>query len=116
MNVVFLTTDLMFSSRVLGAATTLGLSLKIAPTAAAVVQNIAEQTQLVLVDLMLAGVELGPLVENIREKSPAAKIVAFGPHVDEALLSSASLAGCDGVWTRSQFQQRYVELLKTCVA
>ena len=33
MQVIFLTVDLMFSSRVLGAATSLGLTLKITPSA-----------------------------------------------------------------------------------
>ena len=116
MSIIFLTTDMMFSSRVLGAASSMGLSLKIVPTAAALAQSATEQTQLVLLDLTLPGIELGPAVENVRAKSSAAKIIAFGPHVDAALLADAAHAGCDAVLTRSQFHQQYVEILKTCLA
>ena len=116
MMILFLTTDMMFSSRVLGAATSLGLGLKIVPTAAALAQQATEQTQLVLIDLTLPDIELVLAVENVRAKSSAAKIIAFGPHVDAALLANAAHAGCDAVLTRSQFHQQYIEILKACLA
>jgi DNA-binding NarL/FixJ family response regulator len=106
----------MFSSRVLGAATSLGLALKIVPNVAALPPGAGGDAQLVFVDLTMPGIELATIVEALRVQCPAAKIIAFGPHVDEALLAEASHVGCDAVLTRSQFQQRYVELLKSCLA
>jgi DNA-binding NarL/FixJ family response regulator len=114
--VLFHTADLMFSSRVLGAASALGLGLKIVPTAAAAADAAGESTQLVLIDLTQPGIEITSAVENIRDRAPAAKIIAFGPHVDEDLLSRAATAGCDAVLTRSQFNQRYAAILKSCLA
>lgn len=106
----------MFSSRVLGAASALGLSLQIVPHAAAIAEKASSETQLVLIDLTLPGVELTSAVENVRDKAAGAKIIAFGPHVDEELLQSAATAGCDAVLTRSQFNQQYAAILKSCLA
>lgn len=116
MPVVFLTVDLMFSSRVLGAATSLGLALKIVPSAPALPPGAGADTQLVFVDLTLPGLQLAATVNALREQCPAAKIIAFGPHVDAPLLAEAAQVGCDVVLSRSQFQQRYPELLKSCLA
>lgn len=42
-------------------------------------------------------------VAAIRARAPRARIVAFGPHVDEALLERARKDGADAVLPRSQF-------------
>jgi hypothetical protein len=42
-------------------------------------------------------------VAAIRARAPRARIVAFGPHVDEALLERARKDGADAVLARSQF-------------
>jgi hypothetical protein len=39
------------------------------------------------------------------------RVVAYGAHVDKALLASATSAGCDEVLPRSQFFSRLPELL-----
>ncbi len=110
--VVFLSSDMTFSSRVLGAAATLGVGCKIAALPAQLSGAVAADCRLVLVDLGLAGLDLPAAVATIRGAAQQAKIVAFGPHVDEALLASAKAAGCDIVLPRSQFQKQYVELLR----
>ena len=53
----------------------------------------------VLVDLA----RFGDAVAAIRAQAPDARIVAFGPHVDDALLRGATEAGADVVLARSQF-------------
>lgn len=111
--VVFLSSDMTFSSRVLGAAATLGVGCKIAATPSQLSDAVAADCRLVLVDLGLAGLDLPSAVATIRGVSATAKIVAFGPHVDEALLASAQAAGCDVVLPRSQFQKQYVELVRS---
>ncbi len=42
-------------------------------------------------------------VASIRAQAPLARIVAFGPHVDGALLERARKDGADAVLARSQF-------------
>jgi hypothetical protein len=45
----------------------------------------------------------GPSVRAARAAAPDARIVAFGPHVDEAALERAALDGADVVVARSVF-------------
>jgi hypothetical protein len=52
------------------------------------------------------------VVAAARKVSPEAKIIAFGPHVDEQLLASAAAAGADLVLSRGQFHKQYAELLR----
>jgi hypothetical protein len=42
-------------------------------------------------------------VAELRSRAPGARIVAFGPHVDDALLAGAREDGADVVMARSQF-------------
>ena len=45
----------------------------------------------------------GSSIPAVRVSAPAARIVAFGPHVDDELLASARADGADVVLARSQF-------------
>src|SRR5688572_14622512 len=95
--VLFLSSDLMFSSRVVGAAKTLGVSVQMVADPAGLADKIAADCRLVLVDLTLDRLNLPAAVEAIRSGAPGAKVIAYGPHVDEALLADAADAGCDQV-------------------
>ncbi len=53
----------------------------------------------VLVDLARFGDQIG----EVRRVVPAARIVAFGPHVDDAGAHAACEAGADQVLPRSRF-------------
>jgi hypothetical protein len=44
-------------------------------------------------------------VATVRVAAPAARIVAFGPHVDDELLAGAARDGADVVLPRSRFFQ-----------
>jgi len=112
--VVFLTSDLHWSSRVLGAAAGVGVSCKVvvAPSGFA---EVLSDCRLVLIDLGLAGLALDETVTDIKRIAPAAKVVAFGPHVDESLLNSARQAGCDLVLAKSQFHQQYAQLVRDAI-
>ena len=103
---------MLFSSRLLGAAGTLGVECKIASLPNQLAGSITADCGLVCIDLGLSGLDLPAVVAAIRAAARAAKIVAFGPHVDDALLASAKAAGCDLVLPRSQFHKQYVELLR----
>ena len=90
MNVVAYVTDLMDRSKVESAVD--GVSFARDPAAAAA-------ADVIVVDLARFGNALGA----IRAAAPDARIVAFGPHVDDELLERARAAGADTVLARSQF-------------
>jgi DNA-binding NarL/FixJ family response regulator len=100
-----LTADLMFAARIRGSA-----------PGAATVQSLAklrdvmgEETRLVLIDLQAKeGVEA---VAGVREAAPRARVVAFAPHVEEALLGAARAAGADRVLVRGAFVRALPELV-----
>ena len=90
MNVVAYVSDLMDRSKVQAAVA--GATFVRDPAAAA-------GADVVVVDLArFAGV-----VAAVRVAAPGARIVAFGPHVDDVLLEEARAAGADAVMARSQF-------------
>jgi hypothetical protein len=53
----------------------------------------------VIVDLA----RFGAVVAAVRAVAPAARLVCFGPHVDEASAAAARAAGADAVLPRSKF-------------
>jgi DNA-binding NarL/FixJ family response regulator len=89
-NVVAYVTDLMDRSKVQSALADATFARDPAAAAGA---------DVVVVDLA----RFGDAVGSIREHAPNARIVAFGPHVDDALLRRASDDGADVVMPRSQF-------------
>ena len=113
--VLFLSSDLMFSSRVGSAAKQLSVAMVLVPNVASLPEKITADCRLVLIDLTVDGLNLPAVVKVVKTAAPQAKVVAFGAHVDRAALADASEAGCDLVLTRNQFNQQYAELLKTAV-
>jgi DNA-binding NarL/FixJ family response regulator len=109
---LFLSSDLMFSSRVVGAAKALGAEVQLVADPFALPEKIEADCRLVIIDLSLDGLKLPAAVRAIRSAAPQARVIAYGAHVDEAALADASDAGCDAVLTRGQFNKQYVELLR----
>jgi len=101
----------MFSSRVMGAAKAQSVAIVQVADQAALVDRIAADCRLALIDLSLDRLNLSAAVQAIKVGAPAAQVVAYGPHVDEAALAGAKEAGCDLVLTRGQFNKQYGELL-----
>jgi len=89
-NVVAYVTDLMDRSKVQSALD--GVTFARDPHA-------ATGADVVIVDLA----RFGDAVATIRAAAPGARIVAFGPHVDDELLERARAAGADTVLARSLF-------------
>jgi hypothetical protein len=58
-----------------------------------------EAADVVIVDLA----RFASSVSELRAALPAARIVAFGPHVDEKAAAAAHADGADIVWPRSRF-------------
>ena len=90
MNVVAYVTDLMDRSKIQSAIA--GVTFTRDPSAAA-------GAEVVIVDLA----SFGEVVAAIHAAEPDARIVAFGPHVDDELLQQARADGADTVMPRSQF-------------
>lgn len=102
--IVALVRDLMFGSRVRGAAPEAVLVQKSEALLAAVAQG----TALVILELEASGsVEI---IAAIRAKAPGARVVGFAPHVLEERLAAAREAGAE-VLPRGAFVKRLPELV-----
>jgi len=108
---IFLSSDLMFSSRLIGAARALGTDVQLIASPTGLSQKISSDCRLIMIDLALGGLDLPVAIATIRGAAPRARIVAFGAHVDEAALAAAEKAGCDLVLSRGQFNKQYADLL-----
>lgn len=102
--VVALVRDLMFGSRVRAAVP----GAVVAQNWGRVLDAVGPDTRLVIVELEAAGsLELIP---ELPGRAPEARVVAFGPHVQEELLASAREAGAE-VLPRGAFVKRLPALV-----
>jgi len=111
---LMLTDDLIFFSRVAGAARAGGLVVRQARSAAALLELAKrEPPGGVILDLQNDGLDLPVLLADLRGVCPGMpKAIAYGSHVEAEALRAARVAGCDEVLPRS----RFVELLETHLA
>ncbi len=105
MTVVLLSSDLTVLSRLEGAASRLGKTVRIASNESAAVDCCtAEQCNVLIVDLSLPSLNIAALVNQSKSnRSTVTRVIAFGPHVHEERLAAARNAGCDLVISRGQF-------------
>ena len=117
-SVLFLTKDLLFSSRVAGVAQSRQIELSVVSEADQLLANTsANQVELVLLDLTTPSCDPKQLVPQLRRLArPPKGVVAFRPHVHEAKLAAAEEAGCDQVLSRGEFNKRMTEVLVKYVA
>ena len=110
---LLLSDDLIFVSRVVGTARALGLTVRAARSPDGLLSLAGAQAPVcVLVDLHNPGLELPELLRRLTVVCPVRpRVVAYGSHVETAVLRAARAAGCDPVLPRSQF----VELLPTAL-
>jgi len=110
--VVALAADLMFASRIRGAAQAVGREVTLATGEAALVAAVRAGASLVLLDLGRRG-DMPDLIRRLKEDAATADatIVAFGSHVDAGALTAARAAGADRVMARSAFVKVLPELL-----
>lgn len=115
MQALFLTTDLLFSSRVSSLARQAGVTLVVRGSLDTEILddtgNLDEEIRLVFIDLGLRGLDVAEVLNRLRSGSIKRRIIAYGPHVDAALLATANAAGCDIVMPRSQFDQQIGTIL-----
>jgi CheY-like chemotaxis protein len=113
-SILFLTTDLVFSSRVAGAAARSGLLMKTASNQAALLALAAavRADSIAVLDLNSPDVDPEHIVPALRAlPNPPRAIIAYGPHVHEDRLAAAAAAGCDEVLTRGQFNATMDDVL-----
>ena len=115
---LLLADDLIFTSRITGTARGLGLTVRAARSADALIE-LARQAppRAVLIDLSNPGLALPELLRRLAEVCPAApRVVAYGSHVDTATLRAAREAGCDPVLPRSKFVEELPRALPQWLA
>jgi CheY-like chemotaxis protein len=118
--VVIVAEDLMFGSAFTDAARRAGATGRTVRDVArlrAVLEEAAaaeSAVALVVLDLTTRGLDPAEAV-GVARTGGAKRVIAFGPHVEEASLERAVAAGCDEVLTRGQFHARQLEVLKAAV-
>ena len=115
MEILFLTTDLLFSSRVAGAAARIGVPVRTAGRSETLLEmaNASDRPSIVILDLNLPIVDPAQLVPALRTAAhPPRAIIAYGPHVQEDRLAAAIAAGSDEVLTRGQFNAQMDDVLR----
>lgn len=112
--IAFLTKDLLFQSRIVGAAKASDVACVADRTVDGLLRRVADSSELRLwiIDLTLEIGALQEIAAHVRDASPSAKIVAYGPHVHEARLQEAANAGFDQVMTRGQFDHQFASLIQ----
>jgi CheY-like chemotaxis protein len=105
---LLLSDDLIFTSRITGTAGSLGLTVKAARSADALLEMARQQPpDGVIVDLANPGLDVPELLRRLREVCPVMpRVTAYGSHVDAAGLKAARDAGCDLVLPRSAFVEK----------
>jgi CheY-like chemotaxis protein len=112
MSVLFISTDLVFSSRLAAAGQRLGIAVSAVPSIDAAVDcTERDSIDLVICDLSTTGMDPQAVVSHSRERQPDLAIVAYAPHVHEDRLRAATEAGCNEVFTRGQFDRQMDEIL-----
>ena len=103
--------DLIFFSRVSGAARAAGLSVRMVRTAAELVAAArAAAPAGVVVDVHNPGLDLPALLADLKTACGVMpRVTAYGSHVDAAALRAARQAGCDRVLPRSAFVEELEE-------
>jgi ActR/RegA family two-component response regulator len=101
---LLLSDDLIFTSRIVGTAAALGLTLRTAKTAVELQRQMQQAPpRCIILDLQSAGGAIDELARAALGLTPRPFLVGYGSHVDVATLTKARAAGLDIVWPRSKF-------------
>jgi hypothetical protein len=115
-NVVYLTNDLLFSSRVISAARQAGVEVVMASSRADLAAKVKELSpRYLFIDVEHRDAQIEEIMAAAAACDPRPRVIAYGPHVHESLLLAAQKAGCDTVMSRGQFDRQYSALLMAAV-
>ena len=113
--VVALMDDIFFQMKVAETAKHLGMELKVATNAEALLGLLEPRPQLVIVDLNARSQPIAA-IEKLRAVAPELRVVAFLSHVQRELADQAKKAGCEEVLPRSVFTQNLSQILSAAKA
>lgn len=102
----------MFQSRVVATANRLTLPILCGVDLNSLVARLPadQKPNLVLIDLTLTPLDLPTLVTALQSQFPEARLIAYGPHVQEGPLQQAATLGLQ-VLTRGQFDHAMERVL-----
>lgn len=110
--IVALTADMIFASRIRGAATAANTEVVLARDAGDFLTKIGEmKPRLAILDLDRRGLDVGAVVREVKATSET-PLLAYVSHVREDLIAEAREAGADRVMARGAFANQMAELLK----
>jgi len=102
--------DLFFQMKVAETAKHIGVELRVATNADALIGLLDPLPQLVIVDLNSRSQPI-QAIEKVRAALPHLPVIGFLSHVQRELAVQAQNAGCSEVMPRSAFTQRLAEIL-----
>jgi hypothetical protein len=102
---LLLSTDLLWSQKIVATARALGHEVRVVKSLAALAAG--PDVRCVILDLCAPGIDAAAACARV----PGTRVVAFGRHTDVAGLDAARAAGCDPVLARSQLQAKLAETL-----
>ena len=108
--VVALMDDLFFQMKLAETAKQLGVEVKVATNAEALMGLMASDPKLVIVDLNARSQPI-QAIEKLRQTRKDVRVVGFLSHVQTELAAQAQAAGCDEVLPRSSFTQNLAAIL-----
>ncbi len=108
--VVALMDDLFFQMKLAETAKQLGVELKVAVNADALLGLMQNTPKLVIVDLNSRSLPIQS-IEKLRQVQKDVRVVGFLSHVQRELAEQARAAGCDEVMPRSSFTQNLAAIL-----
>jgi DNA-binding NarL/FixJ family response regulator len=96
---------MIFTSRIIGTARTLGLNMIPFRNLEALAAQISRQApRCIILDLASSGLRIDDFIQRLRvDCVPTPRVIGYGSHVDAAGLHAARQAGCDLVLPRSKF-------------
>jgi hypothetical protein len=112
LSVLYLTQDLLFSSRVGSIAKQMGVDVLIVSTLDQLQEKLSSAPSAILVDLEHRSDPLA-VMSLVKAISPRPTAIAYGPHVKESLLANAQAAGFDHVLSRGQFDKQIAQILQS---
>ncbi len=108
--VVALMDDLFFQMKLAETAKYLGVEVKVAATADALLSLLDPAPKLLIVDLNSRSQPIAA-IERLRAAKNGVRVVGFLSHVQTELAAQARAAGCDEVMPRSAFTQNLAAIL-----
>lgn len=115
-SVALVCADLLFTSKIVGTAQQLGISIQVYRTAADVRCGTTAPA-MVIVDLASPVATTSDDLRLLRNRLPATtRLLAYGSHVEVERLRAARAAGCDPVLARSEFSKNLPTILRDGMA